>query len=249
MRIVSLVPSLSETVVGQGLRDHLVGCTQFCVEPKDLHRTAKVVGGTKDFDLDLIRALKPTHILANQEENPKELILALQKEFPLLLTFPKSPYDVPAMLRDMDQFLEVKAFEPLAEELDLLFKEKLSFASPRRFLYFIWREPYMLSGRDTYISRFLECFGWENAFAGEERYPAVTMDEMKSMNVQTLLMSTEPYPFRKRDALRFRDDWGNNCPEILKIDGRLLSWHGTATVEAWKLLQAVAEGQPLLSEL
>jgi iron complex transport system substrate-binding protein len=249
MRIVSLVPSLSETVACQGLREALVGCTQFCVEPKDLHRSAKVVGGTKDFDIELIRALKPTHILANQEENPKELILQLQKEFPLLLTFPKSPYDVPAMLRDMDGFLQTQAFEPLAEELEELFRVKTSSPSPRRFLYFIWREPYMLAGRDTYISRFLECFAWENAYAAQERYPAITIDEMKTLGVKTLLMSTEPYPFRKRDALRFREEWGEGCPEIFKIDGRLLSWYGTSTVEAWKLLQAVAEGQPLLSEL
>lgn len=236
-------------MVAEGLRDQIVGCTQFCVEPKDLHRTAQVVGGTKDFDLDMIRSLKPTHILANQEENPKELILTLQKEYPLLLTFPKSPYDVPSMLREMDQFLMTKAFEPLAHELESLFEDKVVFSAARRFLYFIWREPYMLSGRDTYISRFLECFGWENAYAGDDRYPAITMAEMKSLNVQTLLMSTEPYPFRKRDALRFREEWGDGCPEILKIDGRLLSWYGTATRDAWKLLQAVAEGQPLLSTL
>src|SRR6476469_3038205 len=122
-RIVSLVPSLSETVVTQGLREELVGCTQFCIEPPDLHRTAKVVGGTKDFDLNEIRTLNPTHILANQEENPRELIEELQKEFPLLLTFPKSPYDVPSMLRDMEKFLGTEArFEPLVLTIEEQFR-------------------------------------------------------------------------------------------------------------------------------
>lgn len=246
-RIVSLVPSLSETVVTQGMRDELVGCTQFCVEPPDLHRTAKVVGGTKDFDLEHIRNLKPTHILANQEENPRELIEALQKEFPVLLTFPKSPYDVPAMLRDMDRFLETKArFEPLALMLESQFRSLDPMANPKKYLYFIWREPYMLAGRDTYISRFLECFGWLNAYTGDERYPQISVEEMKVTSVDVCLFSSEPYPFRKRDAERFRAEWPES-PEILKIDGRLLSWYGSASVEAWQMLQAVARGQPLVT--
>jgi len=243
-RIVSLVPSLSETVVRQAGREELVGCTQFCIEPADLHRTATVVGGTKDFNLDRIRELAPTHILANQEENPKELVEILQCEFPLLLTFPKSPYDVPAMLRSMDAFLGGAAYEPLALELEGLYSTLRPSPTPRRFLYFIWREPYMLAGRDTYISKFLECFGWQNAYTGPERYPQITVEEMQGLNVETNLFSTEPYPFRKRDAQRLRDQWPGS-PEILKIDGRLMSWYGSSSLEAWTLLQAVADGAML----
>lgn len=245
-RIISLVPSLSETIVTVGMRDELLGCTQFCVEPADLHRTAKVVGGTKDFDLDQIRALRPTHIFANQEENPRELIEVLRNEFPLLLTFPKSPYDVPGMLRDMDRFLDSKdRFEALAQSLESHFRSLIGMPTPKKFLYFIWREPYMLVGRDTYISRFLECFGWINAYDGDERYPQITVDQMKAMKLDICLFSTEPYPFRRRDARRLRAEWSES-PEILKIDGRLLSWYGTASVEAWEMLQAVAKGRPLV---
>jgi hypothetical protein len=60
------------------------------------------------------------------------------------------------------------------------------------------------------------------------------------------LLSSEPYPFRRRDAKRMREEWPDG-PEILKIDGRLLSWYGSASVEAWELMQAVAKGQPLKS--
>ncbi len=244
-RIVSLVPSLSETVVSQGMRDELVGCTQFCVEPADLHRSATVVGGTKVFDLALIRSLKPTHILANQEENPQEAIEALQAEYPLLLTFPKSPHDVPAMLRDMDQFLASRAvYSPLAEQLERLFQTLRPLNDPIRFLYFIWREPYMLAGRDTYISRFLECFGFVNAYEGRVRYPQVTLEEMACLEVDCCLLSSEPYPFRKRDAKRLRDEW-SRCPETLKIDGRLMSWYGHSSMEAWQVLQSLVDGGSL----
>lgn len=245
MRIISLVPSLSETLVDLGLRSSLVGCTQFCVEPKDLHRTAQVIGGTKDFSLEKIRALNPTHILANQEENPKELVLELQKEFPLLLTFPKSPFDVPSMLIDIGQFLSLSFAEPAAD-LENVMRQEPKPQVGETFLYFIWREPYMVVGRDTYISRFLETFGYRNAYEGDQRYPALSEAEIALLRPQTVLFSTEPYPFRKRDAKRLREAWPD-CPEIFKIDGRLMSWYGTMTKEAWRMLEEVAEGRPLSS--
>lgn len=243
MRIVSLVPSLSETLVDLNLRSDLVGCTLFCVEPKDLHRSAVTVGGTKDFSLEKIRELRPTHILANQEENPKELILPLLSEFPTLLTFPKSPFDVPAMLRDIGRFLG-QDFEWAAKDLETTFTSLTPLKESKKFLYFIWREPYMFAGPDTYISRFLEAFGFENAYQGSERYPALSVEQIQELGADICLFSTEPYPFRKRDAERLRESWPA-CPAIAKIDGRLLSWYGTMTKEAFSLVQELALGKEL----
>lgn len=245
MRIVSLVPSLSETLVDLGLRSALVGCTQFCVEPKDLHRTAQVVGGTKDFDLDKIRALKPTHIMANQEENPKELILILKEEFPLLLTFPKSPFDVPLMLRDMGSFLSL-SFDKTVSELTDELRTFVPLKTAKTFLYFIWRDPYMVVGQDTYISRFLETFGYQNVYRGDVRYPALSEAEIVDLRPEVIFFSTEPYPFRRRDADRLRDAW-SECPEILKIDGRLMSWYGTMTKEAWLMMREAVKGRDFSS--
>ncbi|RZA22470.1 MAG: cobalamin-binding protein [Proteobacteria bacterium] len=247
MRIVSLVPSLSETLVDLGLRDSLVGCTQFCTEPKDLHRTAMVVGGTKDFSLDKIRALNPTHIIANQEENPKELILEIADEYPLLLTFPKTPYDVSEMIRDMGRFLGL-SFEATACEIEDKIRIYSPMKEPKRFLYFIWREPYMVVGSDTYISKFLEIFGFENVYKGEVRYPSLNVEDIRGLKPDVIFFSSEPYPFRKRDATRLREEWPG-CPLIYKIDGRLMSWYGTILNEAWDMVQELANGQPLDSRL
>jgi iron complex transport system substrate-binding protein len=242
-KIISLVPSLSQTLVDLGLRSSIVGCTQFCTEPKDLHRTAAVLGGTKDFSLSKMRSLKPTHILANQEENPKELILKIKDEFPLLLTFPQSPYDVAPMIRDMGVFLDL-SFEAEAEEIEAIIRDPIPMSEPRSFLYFIWREPYMVAGVDTYISKFLEIFGFKNAYAGDERYPALSISRLSECNPDIIFLSSEPYPFRKRDAVRLREEWAS-CPKIIKIDGRLMSWHGTMIKEAWEMVQRLASGQPM----
>jgi iron complex transport system substrate-binding protein len=228
-RIISLVPSLSETICDLGLRDQLVGCTNFCVEPRDLHRTATRVGGTKDFDLNLIRSLRPTHILCNQEENPREPVLELAREIPTLVTFPKGPKDVPGMLRDIGRFLECET-ETEASAIEKLLNAPKSHA-PRRFLYLIWQNPYMIAGPDTYISRTLDSIGWINAYEGAERYPALDTEAMAACRADIVLMSSEPYPFRRRDAEKLKAQWPM-APRLARIDGQMLSWFGTRTREA-----------------
>lgn len=235
-RIVSLVPSLSETVCDLGLRSELVACTKFCIEPPDLHRSVASVGGTKDFDVDAVLALKPTHILCNQEENPKEPVERLMAAVPTLVTFPKSPSDVPEMLRSMGQFLDApRAFDEAAGKLETAMRSFQPLPR-RRFLYFIWRNPYMIAGRDTYISRFLELWGWENQCQHPDRYPTISPDAIAAGGADILLFSSEPFPFRKRDAERLRSEIAN-CPPIHRIDGQMLSWFGTRTMKAWRMME------------
>ncbi len=236
-RIVSLVPSLTETVVAIGLGDELVGITKFCVEPPGLHRTAALVGGTKDPELEAIFALKPTHVLVNEEENKPEHIAALGRRAPTLNTFPKAPADVPPMLRKIAAFLGAGS---AAEELSRAIEGELETSSGtqvgRTALYYIWREPYMVVAEDTYISAMLKALGYENAMKDPAtRYPELTVAKAQALRPDVILLSTEPYPFRKRDVERLVGEWsaaGEKAPPILKADGRLFSWYGSATLAA-----------------
>ena len=246
-RIVSLVPSLTETLVHLGLRSELVACTSFCVDPPDLHRDVTIVGGTKDFDVEKILALHPTHIIANQEENPREPIEVLASRVPTLVSFPKGPADVPAMLRDMGRFLECSdVAEQLSQAIEAqLMSCKQTNDAPEhrvRFLYLIWREPYMAAGPDTYISRLLECAGWENAYQGTERYPALSSAEIATLGVDEILLSSEPFPFRNRHAQKLRDD-GIRHGSMSKIDGKTCSWFGWRTLPALEFIREVRGGR------
>jgi ABC-type Fe3+-hydroxamate transport system substrate-binding protein len=191
------------------------------------------IGGTKDPDLQQIRALRPTHILANQEENPREPVLDLAHDIPTLVTFPKGPEDVPNMLRDIGRFLGCET-EARAAAIEGLLKAP-SRHPPQRFLYLIWQNPYMLAGADTYISRTLASIGWINAYVGEERYPALDIQGMQALKPDILLLSSEPYPFRRRDAERLKAQWPL-APRLARIDGQMLSWFGTRTEEALQQL-------------
>lgn len=246
-RIVSLVPSLTETVAEAGMTDEIVGITSFCSHPKGLHKTAAVIGGTKDPKLEEIAALNPSHILVNDEENKPEHIAWLKERFNLLTTFPKSLTDVPAMLESMATFLAASDKErqllstwqdQIAADLKALAGAETS--AQRQFLYFIWREPYMVAGHDSYISRSIELAGLKNLLpaANTERYPAITEDELAGWAGEhgaELWLSSEPYPFRRRDIDRLRPLVGDDIP-IRQVDGRLHSWYGYSSLALAKAL-------------
>lgn len=254
-RIISLVPSLTQTVAQMGLRDEIVGCTQFCVDPPGLHRHVTLVGGTKDPSIEKIRGLKPTHILVNSEENPPEAIAQCLNLASVLETFPKTLDQVPSMLCDLGNFLDsqpqaIELSQQLTTSLDQLKKNSPPMDPKfkmRRFLYFIWRNPYMIAGHDTYISSVLEFIGWTNAAPKisppHPRYPQLSLEDLQKCDADLILLSTEPYPFRRRDALRLQREWPT-IPEIYKINGKLMSWYGGNSLDLVDQLNLFCSGNP-----
>ena len=242
MRIVSLVPSLTKTICDLGLKDSIVGITNFCVDPPDLHRKARRVGGTKDPDLNIIKELAPSHVVVNSEENRQSDIDFIKGEFPTLVTFPKSPNDVPDLLSSLGEFLGVtNEADSLAAKISEELTKTQTQANPgrdlkTRFLYLIWRDPWMAVGRDTYISKFLELLGFVNVIDLNERYPIVDLESFINLDAEVIFLSSEPWPFRRRDADYLRKQLGQGCPKLSWIDGKAFSWYGTTTLDA--LLEA-----------
>lgn len=260
MRIVSLVPSLTHMLCDFGLQSKIVGCTDFCVDPPALGRTAQRVGGTKDPDLQAIAALRPTHILVNEEENKPEHIRVCQDLAATCRTFPKSPLDVGQLLRDTSRWLGIPdvgvewALRVEAEQERLLASTVRmgSGWQGRRFLYLIWREPYMAVSQDTYIDAMLALLGMVNAAPACARYPVLSVSDIQGLHPDVVFFSSEPYPFRQRDMERFASEWHLEArgeaamqrPSLRKIDGKLLSWYGTMTALGLRHLRALLEGPP-----
>ena len=260
-RIVSLVPSLTQTVCGFGLRSSLVGCTNFCIDPVGLQRTAKLVGGTKDPDIQEIRKLEPTHILVNEEENTPQVIEACKQIASTFVSFPKDPHEVPAMLRDLGAFLGVpevglkhaddcvERFADLAE----LVGEKLAAGSwlPKKYIYLIWRNPWMTVSKDTYISSMLSLVAFENVAPPGTRYPALSAEQIVECGPDLLLLSSEPFPFRERDCIALYGEMGAcmdkaiaTSPLPFKADGKLFSWYGLVLIEALEKMIQWVEARP-----
>lgn len=228
-RIVSLVPSLTELVCALGLGDQLVGRTGFCIHPKDVVRRVPKVGGTKDVRLDKVRALAPTHVVLNVDENRKETADALAAFVPnLVVTHPLGPLDNLALYR---QFGRAFGREREAEALCARFQAAYDTAraarlAQRRVLYLIWKDPWMTVSRDTYISRTLALFGLHTVpEEARQRYPA--LEDLRGVDADLVLLSSEPYRFRERHLAEVAGLTGK--PARL-VDGEMTSWYGPRAI-------------------
>ena len=243
-RIVSLVPSITELVCDLGLARHLVGRTGFCIHPRDVLKRVPKLGGTKDVKLDALRALEPTHVILNNDENTLEVAEELRRTVPhLIVTHPLGPADNPALYRLIGGiFNRTAEAENLCERFDAAFARAHAAAGQferESALYLIWRDPWMTVSHDTYISRTLALAGWDTFPASaDRRYPEIALDAALPDGVRTVLLSSEPYRFREKHLDELR---GMKCMRnrrIALIDGEMCSWYGSRAIAGLDYLAA-----------
>ncbi len=247
-RIVCLVPSITELVCDLGLAGRLVGRTGFCVHPWETVRTIPKVGGTKDVKLDAVRALAPTHVIVNVDENTRETAEALARFVPhVVVTHPLGPLDNPPLYRLLGGIFGREAeAERLCAEFAAAY-EALTGGSaggarparpPQDVLYLIWRDPWMTVSPDTYIAQTLALAGWRTVpRQTEERYPTVELP-LFAGRVDRVLLSSEPYHFKERHLAEV----AALVPgaDIALIDGEMTSWYGSRAIAGLRHLAALA---------
>ncbi|WP_418263172.1 ABC transporter substrate-binding protein [Flavobacterium faecale] len=233
-RIVSLVPSQTELLYDLGLESQIVGVTKFCVHPYHLKATKTKVGGTKKVHFEKIRLLEPDIVICNKEENTKEIVEKLSEICPVWVTDISTINDNFQMISDFG-----KMFNRRVEARKWSDKMVFSLANFRLFIqdkpfrkvaYFIWKNPYMVAGSDNYIEELLQLNHFENVFASIPRYPEVTIDKLIESNPELVLLSSEPYPFKKEDGYELQPDLSTT--QIIMVDGEMFSWYGTRLLKA-----------------
>jgi ABC-type Fe3+-hydroxamate transport system substrate-binding protein len=226
-RIISLVPSQTELLYDLGLGDRVVGITKFCIHPEDWFRSKARVGGTKQVDLDKVRALKPDLIIGNKEENTQADIEALEREYPVWMSDIRDLPDALDMIRRVGCLTDTaNQATALTNAIEHAFGRLRPITPPRSAAYFIWRDPLMVAGGDTFINDMMQRAGFENAFAQRtERYPEVTPEDLAAADPDLILLSSEPYPFADKHLLEFN----MICPgtPVRIVDGELFSWYGS----------------------
>ena len=212
-----------------GLAAQLVGRTGFCIHPRETLKSIPKVGGTKSVNLKKIRALAPTHVIVNVDENRKETADALAAFVPnLIVTHPLAPEDNLALYRQIgaafDRHQEAEVLCRRFEEVLLEIKGRKYTA--RKTLYLIWKDPWMTVSRDTYVSRTLGLFGlWTVPEEAPQRYPELAAPDVP--DAELVLLSSEPYRFRERhrDALQ-----AALRKPVHLIDGEMTSWYGSRAI-------------------
>lgn len=243
-RIVSLVPSITELLFALGLGDQVVGRTHYCIHPAAAVAALPSVGGTKKIRHSRLRALQPTHVILNIDENPKLLAEQLAEYVPqVIVTHPLTPEDNVPLYRLLGGIFNRKVeAETLAAEFERALMLLRRAAWPkRRVLYLIWRKPWMGVSRETYIARMLALVGWETLpVESEARYPELTLDKTLLDAADLILFSSEPYRFQLTDLEAFARDY--DCPlEALRlIDGEMTSWYGSRAIQGLRYMEQFA---------
>lgn len=235
MRVVSLCPSLTETVFRLGRSHALVGRTKFCVQPVGAVDAVERVGGTKNPKLERIVALAPDVVLMNEEENRREDAAALvARGIAVLSTFARDVPGAVAAVQEIGAAIgAAKEAQRLAEMIDARAAEVAARAetrSPRRFVYLIWRRPWMAVSPGTYIDALLRLAGGENILPPSAvRYPEV--DAATLGRADLILLASEPFPFAAKHIEEMIRETGLPADRLRLVDGQLLSWHGARTLE------------------
>jgi ABC-type Fe3+-hydroxamate transport system substrate-binding protein len=229
-RVVSLVPSLTETVAAcaPGL---LVGATDWCVHPTDLAVTR--IGGTKNPDVERIVALRPDVVLANEEENRQPDLDALRSAG--LAVWVTRIRNLPEALTSLRRMITLACRQSGPAWLDaaeLAWQQAPALDSMAAVVP-IWRRPWMVLGRDTFAGDLLARLGVSNLYGShQDRYPRVDISELRSADADLVVLPDEPYRFTACDG-----------PEAFPghrtalVSGRHLTWYGPSLTEAPAVLR------------
>lgn len=237
MRIISLVPSQTELLVDLGLEERIVGVTKFCVHPGHLRKSTSVVGGTKKVNYEKIRALNPDIILCNKEENTLEMVRELKSISTVHVSDIKSIDDAVELILQFGEIFNVRDnSEDLVEKFQKDLQQFREIPKPARtVIYFIWRQPWMAAGKETFINTLLEINNWKNIVRDYEgRYPEIDIKDLDVLNPDLVLLSSEPFPFKEKHRKEIQAEYKG---EIELVDGEYFSWYGSRLVPALKYFQ------------
>ncbi len=249
-RIVSLVPSLTETLVFLGSGERLVGITDYCTEPSQALGDLPRVGGPKNPNIDKIFSLSPDIVIANREENRESDVKALEERVRVYVTYPRTVLDAIQVVRNLGTLVgaseQAGRFASKCQGLLRSIRRDASVSRPLRTACMIWYEPWMAAGPDTYMSDLLDLLGFKNVLKmarASGRYPEVTLEEVIAQDPDVIFLPDEPYPFGKEHEAMVEHVLRKRRPNarVRLVSGRFLAWYGSRTSEALRYLRRIKQ--------
>ncbi|MBA2249873.1 MAG: ABC transporter substrate-binding protein [Chitinophagaceae bacterium] len=241
-KIISLVPSLTELLYHFNLDTEVTGITKFCVHPASWYKTKTRVGGTKTINTYLVKKMAPDLVIANKEENIKEQVDEIACDFNVWVTDVNRMQDAIGMIKDIGMLVnKTSAAVKLVDAINTAFQ---NLKKPERILsaaYLIWQNPFMAAGGGTFISDMMKLCGLQNVFENKNRYPSITLEELKNANCRLILLSSEPFPFSEKHRTLIQEQLPGK--KIILVDGEMFSWYGS------RLLMAAPYFKKLMSEI
>ena len=224
VKVISLVPSLTEVFYSFGLGEYIVGITRFCEYPTLKPNLPAIIGGTKNPSIDRIKSLTPDVVFASKEENNKEDIELISRFSNVVVTDIKTIQDNLIFLESVISCFPVSVgAENVLKNIRKLYQFPV-IKPLRRALYLIWKDPYMTVGKDTFIHEMMGYSGFCNVADDRLRYPALEICEIALLKPEFILLSSEPYPFKEKHLKILAEEFPDS--KVILVDGAMFSWYG-----------------------
>ena len=231
-RVVSLVPSITYSLYRLGLDQEVAGITRFCKFPAGWKKTKSIIGGTKDIKTDRIAQLKPDLILANKEENTKEAVEELRKIAPVYVS---DVFDMETNRQFIKDLAQIFDKNDTGKEINEKIEQNLQSLAgykPLKSIYFIWREPWMSVGGDTFINQMMQYAGFDNLLKNEKRYPVVEMENLQKLHPEMILLCSEPFPFKEKHQAEMQAFFPD--AQVMIVEGEAFTWFGAYAEKAFE---------------
>lgn len=240
-RIVSLCPSITETLVKLGLSDKLVGRTDYCYRPENETGHIPKLGAPKDIRTEELNKADPQLIIAVREENDREQVQTIREKFPVFV------FDITTYNQALDMINKLGELTgkeedavKMAHEIDQAFAHIPQLSSPLSFLYLVWKDPLMAAGKRTYINSILTAHGFINCLDSFiQRYVTLNIEVFKKLSFDMALLPCEPYEFTEEDRQDVLAFFPNS--HVRLVDGEVFSWYGYRMKEAAHYLKEMIQ--------
>ncbi|NIJ45858.1 ABC-type Fe3+-hydroxamate transport system substrate-binding protein [Wenyingzhuangia heitensis] len=241
-RIISLVPSITETLYDLNVEEFIVGVTKFCVHPVHFKHTKAIVGGTKTIKLEKIKELQPDIVFCNKEENTPEIVAQLQEFTQVYVTKISTIEDSKRMIANFGVLLNRRTeADLLNRKIDLkleAFKTFIADFEIKKVAYFIWYNPWMVAANSTYINTLLSLNKFDNIYSNLEQYPEINPKRIRhDGDPEVLFFSSEPFPFKDKHAFEI-SEYTNRSSAVF-VDGEMFSWFGSRLIKAFDYFKTV----------
>jgi ABC-type Fe3+-hydroxamate transport system substrate-binding protein len=226
LRIVSLVPSQTELLYDLGFDQEVVGITKFCIHPDSWFKTKTRVGGTKTVNIERVKTLQPSLIIANKEENTKTDLEALEQICPVWISDVRDITSALEMIHKTGEMLgKSEAAYNLIDEINVGFSKIHNSFPDKNVLYVIWNEPLMVAAKDTFIDSIIQYLGLKNSSCELVRYPELSISKAQGLAPEIVFLSSEPYPFKEKHLREFEMTFPMS--KAVLVDGEMFSWYGS----------------------
>lgn len=242
-RIVSLVPSVTETLFDLGLEDQLIGITTACTHPYQLQVTKETIGETKNVAIEQVKLLHPDIIIANIEENTLEQIEQLKDICPVWLTHVRTMDQNIQLIEVLGQLFNKRIeARKWIDKIQFGLRDLMDFVSGKpehKVAYFVGRDPFIVAGEGTLIQEFLTLNQFENVYASRiAPYPEIELKKIRiEGDPEVVFLPTIPYPFKEEDA--FEIGRFTHHGKTVFVDGEMFTWYGTHVCKAFEYFKQI----------